>query len=345
MRVRSSTKHIISLAIVFLLLFTIIPFQVAHASTVETRYCTSTSETYKTITVKKLLTTNTASALSAGIALGRRFGVRVWKTDTSETETEITSGTPIATVIHAGTSDDDGEYSATWACPETVLASTDRIVVRVYSSKQTPTSWQLIQTFITGQLGASKLDSATWTVYYWLYLSGTTVSFWYGSSTYPSRITNFVWTPAVTTAWHDVSSWTTSLATRTWSSGTSFNFNLLTRQYLTVASWGINLSTMFWNNVATWVQTLLPPAWTTIATWIISLEVTIIDLISLAISMLALAFSIYPLITGEEKALPFTALVMATFGLALAVLGLWYALPIAALSFILSMAALATRKE
>jgi hypothetical protein len=163
---------------------------------IETRYFTSTSETYKGITVKKLLTTNTSSALSAGIAYGRRFGVRVWKTDVDETETEITAGTPVATVIHAGTSDDDGEYSATWACPETALVSTDRIVVRVYSSKAAPTSWSLLQTFITEQLGASKLDSATWTVYYWLVLSGTAVLFNYGSSTYPSRITNFTWTAA-----------------------------------------------------------------------------------------------------------------------------------------------------
>ncbi|MCJ7425133.1 hypothetical protein MUP01_12835, partial [Candidatus Bathyarchaeota archaeon] len=158
---------------------------------------------------------------------------------TSETETEITSGSPVATVIHAGTSDDDGEYDATWACPETVLVSTDRIVVRVYSSKVTPTSWILIQTFITGQLGASKIDGATWTVHYCLYLSGTTVSFWYGSSTYPSRITNFVWTPAVTTAWHDVSSWTASLNTRTWSSGTPWTENLQTRIWATTSTFYI----------------------------------------------------------------------------------------------------------
>jgi hypothetical protein len=71
----------------------------------------------------------------------------------------------------------------------------------------------------------------------------------------------------------------------------------------------------------------------------------VMDLISLALCVLALAFAVYPLVTGEEKALPFTALVVAVFGLALAVLGLWYALPIAALSFILSIAALATRKD
>ena len=284
MRVRYSTKHTISLAIVFLLLFTLIPSQVAYASTVETRYCTSTSETYKGITVKKLLTTNTASDLAASIAYGRRFGVRVWKTNTSETETEITSGTPVATVIHAGTSDDDGEYSATWACPETVLASTDRILVRVYSSKVPVTSWQLIQSFITEALGASKLNSATWTVYYYLYLSGTAVLFRYGSSTYPSRITNFVWTPAVTTAWHDVSSWTASLVTRTWSSGTSWAANLLTRQYISVATLAINLFGVVWNDVAIWI-----------------LETSIEDYLIIA-ATLTIAFSIaFVLIVMDKK--------------------------------------------
>ena len=69
------------------------------------------------------------------------------------------------------------------------------------------------------------------------------------------------------------------------------------------------------------------------------------DLISLAISMLALVFSAYPLITGEEKALPAVALVMAIVGCALSVLGLWYALPIAALSFVLGIVTLATQRE
>ncbi|MCJ7422767.1 hypothetical protein MUP01_00655 [Candidatus Bathyarchaeota archaeon] len=168
--------------------------------TVETRYFTSTSESYKGITVKKLLTANTSSSLSASTAYGGRFGIRVWKTDTSEVETEITAGTPVATVIHNGDVGDDGEFDATWACPETVLASTDRIVVRVYSSRVTPTTWQLLQTFITEQLGASKMDGATWTVHYCLYVSGTAVLFHYGSSTYPSRITDFTWTSGAVAA-------------------------------------------------------------------------------------------------------------------------------------------------
>lgn len=243
-------KFLTFLVILVLLVSPLTVIPNVYASTVETRYFTSTSETYKGITVKKLLTSNSASALSAEIAYGRRFGVRVWKTTVDGTETEITSGTPVATVIHFGTSDDDGEYSASWACPETSLVATDRIVVRVYSSKVTPVSWQLLQTFITEPLGASKVDSATWTVYYWLYISGTTVSFWYGSSTYDSRITNFVWTPAVTTAWHDVSSWTASLVTKTWSSGTSWTANLIARIWSSGTSFNFSLQTRIWSNVA-----------------------------------------------------------------------------------------------
>ena len=165
--------------------------------TVETRYFTSTIID----SMKKLLTVNTSSYEVVGIASGKRFGIRVWKVDSSDVEIEITAGTPVATVIHAGTTEDDGEYSATWALsPEMALASTDRIIVRVYSSKITPTSWQLLRDFITEALGASKLDAATWTVYYWLYVSAGSVSFFYGSSTYNSRITNFTWTAAAAAA-------------------------------------------------------------------------------------------------------------------------------------------------
>lgn len=71
----------------------------------------------------------------------------------------------------------------------------------------------------------------------------------------------------------------------------------------------------------------------------------VMDLISLALCILALAFSVYPLVECEEKALPAVALVFAIVGMAFSVLGLWFALPIAALSFILSVAAIATKKD
>jgi len=165
--------------------------------TVETRYFTSTSITYLGITIRKLLATNSAVDESRGILNGARIGIRVWKSDASDTETEITAGTPVATVVYT----DDGEDSATWACPVTALVATDKIVVRVYMTKLTPISWGVIQHFITEALGASSLDAATWTVYYELVKSGFSLNFCYGNvDPYDSRITNFTWTPAVLAA-------------------------------------------------------------------------------------------------------------------------------------------------
>ena len=159
----------------------------------ETRYFTNTDITYKGATCRQLNVANSASNGSVGSLSGKRVGIRVWKSDSSDTETEITAGTPVATAIYV----DDGEYDATWACPSTALVATDKIVVRVYMSKLTPVSWGLKQIFVSEALGASNLDSATWTVHYELVLSGTTLNFDYGNADpWDSRITNFTWTLA-----------------------------------------------------------------------------------------------------------------------------------------------------
>jgi hypothetical protein len=238
----------------------------------ETRYFTTYTQWYKTINVKNFSTANSVSYNVSGISLGKRFGIRVWKTDTSETETEITSGSPVATVIHAGTSDDDGEYTATWLCPETALSSTDRIVVRVYSSKQTPTSWSLIQTFITEPLGANKLNSGTWTVYYWLYVSVGSVSFFYGSSAYNSRLTNFVWTPSVSKTWNYIIAWQFTLIGRSWILVAFSAFTLISRIWNPISSWIFFLNARSWQNINLWTFSLRSPGWNSVSSWIFSLE-------------------------------------------------------------------------
>jgi hypothetical protein len=165
--------------------------------TVETRYFTNTDITYKGATCRQLNVANSASNGSVGLLSGSRVGIRVWKSDSSDTETEITAGTPVATVIYV----DDGEYSANWACPSTVLVATDKIVVRVYMSRLMPVSWGLKQTFVSEALGATSLDAATWTVYYELVLSGTSLNFNYGNADpWDSRITNFTWSAAAAAA-------------------------------------------------------------------------------------------------------------------------------------------------
>jgi hypothetical protein len=94
-----------------------------------------------------------------------------------------------------------GLQSATWSCPEVNLDSTDSIVVRVYMDFE---GWRLLETFTTEQLGAQKLVSSTWTVYYYTYynlrlVGGVegdlvlTARFYHGNSGYPSRIAGFKW--------------------------------------------------------------------------------------------------------------------------------------------------------
>jgi len=258
----------------------------------ETRYFTAYSQTYKTITVKNFSTANSVSYNTSGILSGKRFGIRVWKTDTSETETEITSGSPVATVLHPGTTDDDGEYTATYACPETALLSTDRIVVKVYSSKQTPTSWSLIQTFITEPLGASKLDSATWTVYYWLYVSVGSVSFFYGSSAYNSRITNFVCTPSISKAWNYIIAWQFTLISRSWILVAFWPFTLISRIWNPISSWIFSLNARAWHNINLWIFTLRSPGWNSVSSW--TFELAILGWHSIAFWI----FSLTPFSTG-----------------------------------------------
>jgi hypothetical protein len=87
--------------------------------------------------------------------------------------------------------------SATVNAPQTSLASTDSVVVRVYC--QLGTTWYLIgsSVFTTEQLGASSLDAATWTVYYYLSMSGTvgknTYVYFIWDGSYQSRIEGFAW--------------------------------------------------------------------------------------------------------------------------------------------------------
>jgi hypothetical protein len=128
------------------------------------------------------------------------WGIRVWKRDSSGTETEITAGTPVAQVSRSANG--EGLQSATWACPQTPLDPTDRIVVRVYQ-KIGAGAWVSVTAFTgnsgwaTEQLGAIQLDSATWTVYYFTLRDydgvDTYGDFYWGTSTYNSRIENFSW--------------------------------------------------------------------------------------------------------------------------------------------------------
>jgi len=174
---------------------------------VETRYFKNASVTINGLTCKSLALdqsgTEFVSSKTVNVAaFGGYMGIRVWKRSEAGVETEITEGVPVAQIETV-----DGDYrltkSNTWNCPETSLADTDSIVVRVYVYIN---AWYLLTTsvFSTEQLGDSQLDSAEWTVYYVEshsfqmvgYTPKTTITFYFDgvNEGIDSRIENFTWT-------------------------------------------------------------------------------------------------------------------------------------------------------
>lgn len=120
-----------------------------------------------------------------------KLGIRVWKYHSNDTLTEITAGSPVAQV---DATDTEQTVTGTWSCPESSLASTDRILVRVYNLF-TGVGWYELAAFITEQLGATKLVGNQWSVNYRQrrnYAGGTTYIYLYwGSETRKTSIEKF----------------------------------------------------------------------------------------------------------------------------------------------------------
>jgi len=180
---------------------------------------------------------------------------------------EVTSSTPT-------------EYSETVNIPETALNTTDRIMVTVQYGPDGSTWTNIGYSFLTEQLGATLLNSATWTIYYWADFTSTynpairrynnELVFYHGDSDYPSRIEGFSYTTGVTKEWHDVTSWSLSLSTRQWNAVESWNFSIITKMWHDVATWTFNVITKAWNNVAEWSFQIITRTWHDIS-WTINL--------------------------------------------------------------------------
>ena len=121
------------------------------------------------------------------------WGIRIWKRSSAGVETEITAGSAVAIVSRDNSS---GLISATYTPPQTVLSPTDTIVIRVYAGFVSPPT-TLGRTFTTQQLGAVLLEAVQWTVWYfvddWFNDPGNIRYFYWGTSTYNSRILNFTY--------------------------------------------------------------------------------------------------------------------------------------------------------
>jgi hypothetical protein len=174
--------------------------------TTETRYFKNASINNNELACNDLGIAQTSSATYFELTLANSYsgqlGIRVWKRSSAGVETEITAGSPVAVMEKAmGTS---GIDSATWSCPETSLVSDDSIVVRVYLKRMgypPYNNWELAGTWQTEDLSANLLAAAVWTVYYyWQFYYGSQYRwrFWWGSSSYDSRIANFQYNPVET---------------------------------------------------------------------------------------------------------------------------------------------------
>lgn len=167
---------------------------------------------------------NTVSTLVTGY-----WGIKVYRRFANGTDTLLSGSTPVAVVSFgiAGAT----YKSATWACPQTNLSSTDNIYITTWNKIGSGGVWgQMFPPSITGahlteQLGAQSLDASTWTVYYNIRIQQlgppyTYQYLWYfdiyNNEDLIDQITGFKWTPVtVVRTNHDIV-WSFLLRTRTY---------------------------------------------------------------------------------------------------------------------------------
>jgi len=190
---------------------------------VEIRYFRSDSHTINTVTARIL----GLSLSGVGDSITQRSraiflpdscacGVRVYIRHADGSRDELT--TDISAVVSLGYPTSKSLHSANWTCPLTALSPTDAIEIEVYLSDGF-SGWQLADIWISEQLGATQLNSASWTFYYWLqasysyspisgYVFGIT---FYFDGTDDSRIENFSYTvaPPVRRTFGDGLTWIT----------------------------------------------------------------------------------------------------------------------------------------
>lgn len=154
---------------------------VASASPV-TMYFRNSIQTVNGLTAYSLLTSpggsTGGSIVYDSTALNYWYiGIRVFIRHSNGSETEITSGSPVAVETVFCDPDASGSVSYSgndqWNCPQISLSLTDALVVRVYFSDGYTGSWYMPAdtngenlAFTTNQLGALQLNSVTLTAHY-----------------------------------------------------------------------------------------------------------------------------------------------------------------------------------
>jgi PKD repeat protein len=202
------TRIPILILCLFLIVFLIVPVSRAWSGS-KTLWFREDNHTVNGLTANKLNQTSSENAETGYIACANLvypivayWGIRVWIRSSSGTETEVTSGTPVAQVSRLN--DGEGIQSGTWSCPAKSMSLTDAIVVRVYGEiPMNGIGWTLFQEvgiendysiFITDQLTSTGLIASIWTIhYYTAYYSYDGIYFVYDNDDVPSQIINIQW--------------------------------------------------------------------------------------------------------------------------------------------------------
>jgi len=224
----------------------------------EIRYMRSDQHTVNGLTAYKLGLTQTTAEQFVDVdyegSATAYFDIQIAVRHADGTETTLLPWTRFAIRGTSGY----GYQTYNFACPQTSLSPTDAIVVRLRARNH---GGSAVATFITEQLGAGQLPSATWTFYVYTEavvskIASSAIILW-GDSYHNTRVENFQWTPPVTKTWHDIASWSLTLLTRKWNP---------------ISSYSLTLNTSTWNNIALWSCLLITGGWHTITSWIINVQ-------------------------------------------------------------------------
>jgi len=233
----------------------------------------SDQQTVNGLTAYKLGLTQTASRARAFVdyeaSATAYFDIQIGVRHADGTETTLRPWTQFALRTASGY----GYQTYNFACPQTSLSPTDAVVVRLRARNE---GGSVVAEFITEQLGAGQLPSATWTFYVYTYAGitkyGSIAEIDWGDPAHNTRVENFQWTPPVTKTWHDITSWSLTLLTRKWNPISSYSLTLNSSTWNNIALWSCLLITGGWHTIASWIMNLQSRAWLNIASWNLNMQ-------------------------------------------------------------------------
>jgi hypothetical protein len=152
-------------------------------------------DTYKTLGVSAygLDSDYTNTYLTSNVTYPLYYGFRVWLVSSATVSTELTNGTPNATIYLDGT-ETYGNYGGTWLCPETTVnLGYQALKVIVYSSAN-GVAWTALASYITPVLITKQIEESTWAFTLQVAFEGANAVYSWGNSAHRSGVSGIIFT-------------------------------------------------------------------------------------------------------------------------------------------------------